>query len=66
MPNDLTPPASQTSTRRTETGQASVEYALVLLGAAIVATLLISWATSTNLIDALFSHVINLIQGKAK
>ena len=65
MPNDLTPPA-QKSLPGSETGQASVEYALVLLGAAIVATLLISWATSTNLIDALFSHVINLIQGKAK
>lgn len=65
MPNDLTPSAP-TSVSGSESGQASVEYALVLLGAAIVATLLISWATSTNLIDALFSHVINLIQGKAK
>ena len=51
--------------KRTERGQASVEYALVLLGAALVATLLISWATNTNLIDALFDHVIGLVQGKA-
>ena len=49
----------------TESGQASVEYALVLLGAALVATLLISWATKTNLIDALFDHVLGLIKGKA-
>lgn len=48
-----------------ERGQASVEYALVLLGAALVATLLISWATSTNLITALFDHVMQLVTGKA-
>jgi Flp pilus assembly pilin Flp len=50
----------------TETGQASVEYALVLLGAALVATLLISWATSTNLISGLFDYIIGLVRGKAK
>ena len=48
-----------------ERGQASVEYALVLLGAALVATLLIGWATRTNLIDKLFDHVLELIRGKA-
>jgi hypothetical protein len=48
-----------------ETGQASVEYALVLLGAALVATLLISWATSTDLIGSLFSYVIGLVRSKA-
>jgi Flp pilus assembly pilin Flp len=49
-----------------ESGQASVEYALVLLGAALVATLLISWATNTNLLSLLFDHVVGLIKGKAK
>lgn len=49
-----------------ERGQASVEYALVLLGAALVATLLITWATSTGLIGDLFNHVLNLVKGKAK
>lgn len=52
-------------TRHTESGQASVEYALVLLGAALVATLLISWATKTNLLNVLFDHVLGLIKGKA-
>lgn len=47
-------------------GQASVEYALVLLGAALVATLLISWATSTNLISDLFDYVLGLVKGKAR
>lgn len=49
-----------------EVGQASVEYALVLLGAALVATLLITWATSTDLIGGLFDYILNLIKGKAK
>ena len=49
-----------------EAGQASVEYALVLLGAALVATLLITWATSTDLIGGLFDYILNLIKGKAK
>ena len=49
----------------TEAGQASVEYALVLLGAALVATLLNGWATKTDLLNQLFDHVLNLIRGKA-
>ncbi len=49
-----------------ESGQASVEYALVLLGAALVASLLIAWATKTDLLDQLFDQVLNLIKGKAK
>jgi Flp pilus assembly pilin Flp len=51
--------------RRDEAGQASVEYALVLLGAALVASLLIAWASKTNLLDQLFDHVMGLIKGKA-
>ena len=43
----------------------SVEYALVLLGAALVATLLIGWATKTDLLNQLFDRVLNLIRGKA-
>jgi Flp pilus assembly pilin Flp len=58
--------SSHSRRMRRETGQASVEYALVLLGAALVATLLISWATSTNLISSLFDYILGLIRGKAK
>ena len=57
---------SCTAPRRYEFGQASVEYALVLLGAALVATLLITWATSTDLIGGLFDYILNLVKGKAK
>ena len=52
--------------RGEECGQASVEYALVLLGAALVATLLIGWATKTQLLGDLFDHVLSLIRGKAQ
>jgi Flp pilus assembly pilin Flp len=59
-------PIWRVNRRAMEVGQASVEYALVLLGAALVATLLITWATSTDLIGGLFDYILNLIKGKAK
>ena len=51
--------------RRQASGQASAEYALVLLGAAAVALLVTSWAARTNrvgklldgVMDRLLSHV---------
>jgi Flp pilus assembly pilin Flp len=51
---------------RNERGQASVEYALVLLAAAVIATVLISWATNTNVLNSLFDFVVTTIQGKVK
>ncbi len=42
-------------------GQATAEYALVLLGAATVAMMLIAWATSTGRISALLNKVVNSI-----
>jgi Flp pilus assembly pilin Flp len=51
---------------RHEHGQASVEYALVLLAAAVIATVLISWATNTNVLNSLFDFVVSTIQGKVK
>ena len=57
--------AAARTARRTQRGQASVEYALVLLGAALVATLLIGWATRTDLLNQLFDHVLGLIRGHA-
>ncbi len=51
--------------RRNNNGQASVEYALVLLGAAVVASLLIAWASKTKLLDDLFDHILGLIKNKA-
>jgi hypothetical protein len=48
--------------RATEPGQATVEYALVLLGAAVVALLVVAWATDgggTGRIGELFDSVID-------
>lgn len=42
-------------------GQATAEYALVVLGAATVAMMLIAWATSTGKISSLLNKVVNSI-----
>ena len=42
---------------RTEAGQTTAEYALVILGAAAVATLLVTWATGSDAITRLFDSV---------
>ena len=44
-----------------EAGQSTAEYALVILGAAAIATLLITWATGSHTITALFDKVINKV-----
>jgi hypothetical protein len=48
-------------------GQATTEYALVLLGAALVALLLVAWATGgggAGKIGHLFDKVIDAVAGK--
>jgi hypothetical protein len=42
-------------------GQTTAEYALVMLGAVALATLLISWATGSHAISKLFDTVISKI-----
>jgi hypothetical protein len=52
---------------RDDRGQATAEYALVLLGAALVALLLIAWATAgggAGKIGQLLDAVLNTIIGK--
>ena len=48
-----------------EAGQTTAEYALVLLGAATVALMLVAWATRTNkigkLLDVVFESVIDRV-----
>jgi Flp pilus assembly pilin Flp len=59
---DAGPPATHD-----EDGQATAEYALVLLGAAAIALLVVSWATKTNvvgkLLDLIFSQLIGHVTG---
>ena len=48
-------------------GQATTEYALVMLGAAVIALLVVSWATSgggAGTIGNLFDRVIDAVAGK--
>jgi Flp pilus assembly pilin Flp len=52
--------------RPDERGQTSAEYALVLLGAAAIALLIVAWATKSDLIGKLFDAVLDAITGKAK
>jgi Flp pilus assembly pilin Flp len=47
-----------------ERGQTTAEYALVLLGAAAVALLIVAWATQTDLIGKLFDTVVRAVTGK--
>lgn len=48
---------------RTQQGQASAEYALVLLGAAAVALLVVSWATKTDTVGKLLDTVMGKLLG---
>jgi hypothetical protein len=48
-------------TRDHEAGQTTAEYALVILGAAAVGTLLIAWATKSHAIGKLFDEVVGKI-----
>jgi hypothetical protein len=48
-------------------GQATTEYALVMLGAAAIAMLVIAWATAgggAGKIGRLFDHVIDAVVGR--
>ncbi len=50
-----------------DTGQATTEYALVLLGAALIALLVIGWATTgggSEKVGQLFDTVIDSVIGK--
>ena len=52
--------------RRDQRGQASAEYALVLLGAAAVALLIVAWATKSDLVGKLLDTVMKAITDKVK
>jgi hypothetical protein len=58
------PEPTTTPARARERGQATAEYALVLLGAAAVALLLVAWATNTDAIGRLLDGVLDRILGQ--
>jgi Flp pilus assembly pilin Flp len=51
--------------RRGEHGQATAEYALVLLGAAAVAMVIATWAVKSGTIGRLLDTVLDKLVGKA-
>jgi hypothetical protein len=55
-----------TAVRGDDRGQTTAEYALVLLGAAGVAMLLLGWATKSGAIGKLFDVVLSGIVGRVK
>lgn len=46
-------------------GQSTAEYSLVILGAAAIALLLLTWAGSTGSIGNLFESIISRVTSKA-
>lgn len=52
--------------RESSHGQATAEYALVIVGAAAVALLLLGWATGTGKITALLDKVIGMVSDMVK
>ena len=52
--------------RGDDRGQTTAEYALIMLGAAGVAMLLLGWATKSGAIGELFDVVLDGIVGRVK
>ncbi|MBI2706258.1 MAG: DUF4244 domain-containing protein [Actinobacteria bacterium] len=50
----------------TDRGQTTAEYALVLVGVAAIALLILAWATKTGAIGKLFDMVLGYITGQVK
>ena len=46
-------------------GQTTAEYALVILAAAALATMVIAWATRSNAVGRLFDTVLQRVLGSA-
>ena len=59
-----TPALRPTRRRRHDAGQATAEYALVLLGAAVVAIALVTWATGSGRVGELFDAVFDELQSR--
>lgn len=51
-------------TRHGELGQATAEYALVIVGAATIAGLVLAWAASTGKISRLLNAVLDAVIGQ--
>ena len=59
-------PNSARARFRGTAGQTTAEYALVILAAAALGTVLIAWATQTDAIGRLFDAVLDRVLGSAR
>ncbi len=50
--------------RRGERGQATAEYALVILGAAAMALLVVAWAANTSKVSTLLNKVVDAVASR--
>ena len=50
--------------RRLDRGQSTVEYALLMVGIATLALLVLAWASSTDVVGALFDRVFRWVTGR--
>ena len=50
-------------TRRSDRGQTTAEYALVILGAAAIALLVLAWAAQTGKVSTLLNKIIDSVAG---
>jgi hypothetical protein len=65
--NNPSPDEDHSHKSRVDQGQATAEYALVILAAALIAVALMTWATGgggiSNLFEAVLNRVIGLVGG---
>jgi len=54
-------PGRRLRRRAAQAGQATAEYALVLLGVAFIAVLVLDWARNTNMVSRLLNAVFRSI-----
>ena len=59
----LCDPADGIGRRRGDRGQTTAEYALVIVGAAAVALLLLAWATGSGKISSLLDKIVDTVAG---
>jgi hypothetical protein len=64
IPGPLAASTSGTARRARDAGQTTAEYALVLLGAAGIALLLVAWATKSGAVGKLFDLVLGSVMDK--
>jgi len=55
--------AALSRARRSEAGQSTAEYALVMIAAAAIGGLVLTWAHKTNLVSGLFNSVVHKFLG---